>query len=523
MNPIELSLFHQRLDAICDEMGLSLQRAAVSPNIKDRLDYSCAIFDRKGLLCAQAAHIPVHLGSMAYAMSDLVHRFDWSEGDMVWLNDPYLGGTHLPDITVLAPVFYFNELVGFVANRAHHADIGAKTGGSMPVASQLSDEGVVIAPSLLMQAGQLLQSSVDMLLSSLKHAKHGYADILAQTSANLTGLSRLSILIEQHGNADEYQVALDALQQYGARMAKAGIGRIPTGCYAFEDVMDDDGQGNTELVIKLNLSVSETEIIADFSGSAKQVAGNINCPESVVAAAVYYVLRCLMPVNTPACAGSFSCISLHVPKGSMLNPYPGAAVAAGNVETSMRLVDVVMGALARALPEQIPAASQGTMNNIALGSIRGEQANDREWDYYETLGGGAGAGPSGPGMSARQCHMTNTLNTPVESLEMHYPLRVTRYQIDRAVKQECASDEFSGGNGLIREYEFLEDSRVSLLTERRNRPPWGLNGARKGRPGINELDAETLPAKASFVAKKGQKLRVTTPSGGSWRPAKCQD
>lgn len=514
MNVIELALFQQRLNAVCDEMGLVLQRTALSPNIKDRLDYSCAIFDAEGALCAQAAHIPVHLGSMAYAMADLVKRFDWCSGDMVWVNDPYLGGTHLPDITVIAPVFADNILCGFVANRAHHADIGAATAGSMPIASSLVQEGVVIAPARFMAQGKIDEELITPILSRLRNPGHGRADLMAQTSANITGCKRLCRLIQQLATVADYHAALIALNSYGRRMAQSGIGDIPNGVYHFADVMDDDGQGNHKIAVQLRLDISDGQVIADFSGSAPQVAGNINCPVAVVAAAVYYVFRCLMPANTPACAGSFAPINLRVPRGSFLNPKPGAAVAAGNVETSMRLVDVVMGALAQALPAKIPAASQGTMNNVALGSISGAP---KHWDYYETIGGGAGAGPSGPGTSGVQLHMTNTQNTPVESVEIHYPLRITRYQF--AASDELVEDgEYRGGRGLVREYEFLRDTQVTLLTERRTVAPWGLHGASAGMSGENRLDEKLVPAKTSFIARAGQRLSVQTPSGGAWRP-----
>lgn len=512
MNPVELALFQQRLDAVCDEMGLMLQRASLSPNIKDRLDYSCAIFAADGALCAQAAHIPVHLGSMAYAMADVVKRFQWSEGDMVWLNDPYLGGTHLPDITVIAPVLVDNELCGFVANRAHHADIGAESAGSMPIASSLTEEGVVISPTCFMRRGVIEEERVETVFSRLRNPEHSRADLMAQVSANVTGLKRLTALIGQIGMVEAYRHALAAVNDYGQRMACAGIRAIPDGVYHFRDVMDDDGQGSCDIPIVLRLEIAGDAVVADFSGSAAQVAGNINCPVSVVAAAVYYVFRCLMPANTPACAGSFASIQLRVPSGSLLNPAPGAAVAAGNVETSMRLVDVVMGALAQALPEVIPAASQGTMNNVALGSVKGAEV---AWDYYETIGGGAGGGPGGPGACGVQLQMTNTQNTPVESVEMHYPLRITRYQLVAADGQSTAH---AGGRGLIREYAFLEDTQISLLTERRIHPPWGLHGAAPGRVGQNSLDGKRLPAKTSFVAKAGQCLSIQTPCGGSWRP-----
>lgn len=519
MNPVELTLFHQRLDAICDEMGLTLQRAALSPNIKDRLDYSCAIFDESGALCAQAAHIPVHLGSMAYAMADLVQRFDWQDGDMVWVNDPYLGGTHLPDITVIAPIFINNSLCGFVANRAHHADIGADTAGSMPIASSLSQEGVVIAPARFMANGVIQEDVVSPIFERLRSPQQGRADIMAQTSANVAGVKRLAVLVQQLGSSEKYRAALSELNDYGLRMAQSGIATIPDGVYHFRDVMDDDGQGSDNIAIELNLDITNGKVVADFSGSAEQVPGNINCPISVVAAAVFYVFRCLMPANTPACAGSFSSIELVVPAGCLLNPRPGAAVAAGNVETSMRLVDVVMGALAQALPDTMPAASQGTMNNVALGSVSDDCNTAIAWDYYETIGGGAGAGPSGPGASGLQLHMTNTQNTPIESVEMHFPLRISRYQLAPSnARDDQKLVEYPGGRGLIREYEFLCETEVTLLTERRSVAPWGAQGASRGVEGKNQLDGVMLPGKTSLVAKVGQRLRIQTPSGGCWRP-----
>lgn len=511
MNAVELTLFNERLNAICDEMGLVLQRTALSPNIKDRLDFSCAIFDAGGRLSAQAAHIPVHLGSMAHAMADLVVRFSWQPGDMVVVNDPYLGGTHLPDITVIAPVFAGAALCGFVANRAHHADIGAHTPGSMPIATRLEEEGIVIAPTRFMVDGAIDDSVLNAHLNILRNPELSRGDFMAQVSANRVGAVRLAALIAQLGAVSDYVAALAALNEYGRRMAQSGIGGIPNGSYVFADVMEDDGQGNSDLVIAVRLDIADGEVTADFSGTAAQVAGNINCPLAVVAAAVYYVFRCLMPDNTPACAGTFAPLRLHVPPGSMLNPYPGAAVAAGNVETSMRLVDVVLGALAQALPERIPAASQGTMNNVAMGSGVGDTP---VWDYYETLAGGAGAGPKGDGASAIQLHMTNTRNTPIESVEMHYPLRIVRYQLAPGARP---NEGHAGGHGLIREYEFLRDTQVTLLTERRRIAPWGLHGAAAGSRGENRLDGQLLPAKTSFVAKAGQRLSIQTPGGGHWR------
>ncbi|MDX1697436.1 MAG: hydantoinase B/oxoprolinase family protein, partial [Thiohalobacterales bacterium] len=386
MNAIELSLFASRITAVCDEMGAVLRRAAFSTNIKDRLDFSCAVFDPAGRLCAQAAHIPVHLGSMAYAMRGLVGQIDWSPGDMVIVNDPYLGGTHLPDVTLIAPVFCEDQCVGYVANRAHHADIGAQSPGSMPVSRTLEEEGLVIAPTHLLQAGAPVAATWQRILDSTANPVQMQGDLAAQASANRTAVARLQVLAA--ADRGRYLAGLDQINAYGARIAARTLAAIPDGDYRFRDFMDDDGTGNGDIGIEVSLRVRRRQVDIDFSGTAGQVTGNINCPLSVAAAAVFYVFRCLMPADTPACDGIFSALRLHAPEGCLVNATRPAAVAAGNVETSSRIVDAVMGALAQALPEQIPAASQGTMNNIAMGARRVEGS----WDYYETLGGGAGGG-----------------------------------------------------------------------------------------------------------------------------------
>jgi N-methylhydantoinase B len=507
MNPIELSLFSSRMNSVCEEMGAQLQRAAFSPNIRDRLDFSCAIFDPEGELCAQAAHIPVHLGSMAYAMRDIVARIEWRPGDMVALNDPFLGGTHLPDVTVIAPVHCGRRLVGFVANRAHHADIGASSPGSMPISRSLDDEGQVIAPQHIMRANEIDQALLDEITRNTRNPHDAEGDFAAQVSANRRGLARLSALIESLGNG-RYLAALRELNDYAERLARVTLDDIPSGCYAFSDYMDDDGLGNRDILIRVAVTVSAGGVDLDFTGTALQTPGNINCPLPVTAAAVFYVFRCLMPAGTPACAGSFRCIRLSAPKGCLLNAQRPAAVAAGNVETSTRIVDVVLGALANALPDHIPAASQGSMNNLAMG-----ESGAQSWGYYETLAGGMGAGPKRAGLSAIQTHMTNTRNTPIEVLEMRYPLRVRRYCLRRGSGGEGLH---RGGDGLIREYEFLRPIRFTLLTERRRHQPWGLAGGGAGKPGVNRLNDEQLPGKVEREVQPGDRLTMETPGGGGW-------
>jgi N-methylhydantoinase B len=508
MDAIELSVFASRINAACDEMGAVLRRAAFSTNIKDRLDFSCAVFDARGELCAQAAHIPVHLGSMAWAMRDLVAGTDWVDGDMLIVNDPYLGGTHLPDVTLVAPVFVGNELTGFVANRAHHADIGAHSPGSMPVSRSLDEEGLVIPPMLLMHAGETVTATMDRIIAATASPRQMEGDLAAQLSANRTGIKRLVDLASHPGTA-QFAAALVAVNDYGARLARRSLRAIPDGDYHFSDVMDDDGTGTRDIRIEVTIRVSGESIEVDFSETAGQVPGNINCPLPVTAAGVYYVFRCLMPVHTPACAGSFRNINIVAPAGCLLNANRPAAVAAGNVETSSRVVDVVMGALARALPERIPSASQGTMNNLAMGS----RHTGRSWDYYETIGGGMGAGCRFDGLSATQSHMTNTLNTPIEVLEMNFPLRLLQYRLRDG---SGGSGRHRGGDGLVREYEFLEPATVTLLTERRRHRPWGLDGGGAGAAGENRKTGSALPAKTSFEIGAGERLRISTPGGGGW-------
>ncbi|MCW9057178.1 MAG: hydantoinase B/oxoprolinase family protein [Gammaproteobacteria bacterium] len=508
MDAISLSVFFSRIEAVCDEMGAVLKRVAFSPNIKDRLDFSCAVFDPRGELCAQAAHIPVHLGSMAYAMQGIVSAIDWHEGDMVIMNDPYLGGTHLPDVTVIAPLFVDQQLAGFVVNRAHHADIGAESPGSMPISKDLHEEGLVIPPTKMVQQGEMQQTVIKRLMQAMRNPVESMGDFTAQVSANKKGLQRLEELVSKQGVVS-YLNGLTELNEYAQRLAGNALSSIPDGEYFFEDVMDDDGQGNTDLPVKVNLIIKQGQIRADFTGTSKQVVGNINCPLSVAAAAVYYVFRCLMPAHTPACAGSFRSISINAPEGCLVNASRPAAVAAGNVETSTRIVDVVMGALAKAIPNKMAAASHGSMNNIAMGSVGDKQHS--AWDYYETIGGGMGASMNQPGLHGVQTHMTNTLNTPVEALEMRYPIRINQYALRRG---SGGDGRQKGGDGLVREYEFLSPAQVTLLTERRTHAPWGLQGAASALSGENALNDKPISGKVSLHLNAGDRVTIKTPGGG---------
>jgi N-methylhydantoinase B len=504
---VELGLFSSRIAAICEEMGALLGRVAFSPNIRDRLDYSCALFNRRGRLLGQATHIPVHLGSMAYAMVDLVESRSWQAGDMLILNDPYRGGTHLPDITLVAPVFARGELVGFSANRAHHADIGSDAPGSMPVSRTLEEEGILISPELLMRDGEIDGGFLNSILAGLTSPDTSRGDFNAQIAANLLGSERLKELVEA-GAPGEFEQRESSLQSWAESLVSKSLAGIPKGEYQFEEYLDDDGHGQKSIPIRVTVRVQDKGVEVDFSGTAQQVGGNLNCPMPVTAAAVFYVFRCLMPAHTPACSGALKGVRISAPAGCLVNARPPGAVAAGNVETSSRIVDAVCGALAQALPEQFAAASQGTMNNLAMGR-RGEGG----WDYYETLGGGMGAACNGNGRSGRHSHMTNTLNTPVEVLELNYPLRIRQYSI----RQDSGGQgQFKGGDGVVRQYEFLAGAEVSLLTERRIHPPWGLEGGQPGQCGRNELDGQALPGKTRFEAAAGQILTIMTPGGGGY-------
>ncbi|MBX9604692.1 MAG: hydantoinase B/oxoprolinase family protein [Gammaproteobacteria bacterium] len=507
MDAIELALFANRLRAVCREMGATLRRAALSPNIKDRLDYSCALFDARGELCAQAAHIPVHLGSMAYAMREVIGAVSWRAGDLVIVNDPFIGGTHLPDVTLIAPLCVDDRPVAFVANRAHHADIGCARPGSMPLARRLDEEGLVLAPRHLERAGVPDADTQALLAARLRNPRDTLADLAAQASANRAGLARLGELVKRMG-ADAFDAGLERVNAHAEALARGALAELPAGVYRHRDWLDGDGiePGAIPLAVEVTLGGNGARV--DFAGSAPAVAGNLNCSLAVTAAAVYYAFYALMPADTPPCAGSLRPIDIVAPPGCVLNARYPSAVAAGNCETSQRIVDLILGALAPALPARIPAASHGSMNNVAMGGAG--------WDYYETIGGGAGGHARGPGQPAVHTHMTNTLNTPVEVLEMTYPLRVRRYAVRRGTG---GAGRHAGGDGLVREYEFLDGAAVTLLTERRTLAPWGLAGGAPGMPGENRLNGAPVPGKCELEVLRGDRLSIASAGGGGWGDA----
>lgn len=521
MDPITLQLYHHRFAGVAEEMGVTLRRTAYSPNIKERLDFSCALFDTHGNLVAQAAHIPAHLGAMPASVRTILDRFPaWEDGDVVIVNDPFEGGNHLPDITMIAPVFVDGqrqpqEPVFFVASRAHHADVGGMTPGSLPLSTEIFQEGLIIPPLKLYRGGVLNEDVLRLILRNVRTPDERRGDLAAQRAAAAVGIRRLRELAAQHG-LEEVLAYAGHLQRYSERITRAAIARWPDGVYPFEDVIElieDDRL--TLMPIRVTATIAGEEILFDFTGTASAVHGSLNAVIAITQSACYYAIRCLLDEGVPMNAGCFAPVHVKAPPNTLVNAGPPAAVAAGNVETSQRITDVVLGALAQALPDRIPAASQGTMNNLTIGGLR---EDGTPFTYYETIGGGMGGGPGGDGLSGVQVHMTNTLNTPVEALEIAYPFRVRRYSL----RTGSGGDGLHrGGDGIVREYEFLAPVTVTLISERRAVAPWGLAGGRPGAPGHNLLilrngEKTELPSKFTRRFQPGERLRIETPGGGGW-------
>ena len=514
MDPITLEVFNHRLSAIAEEMGVALCRSAFSPNIKERRDFSCAVFDAGGDLIAQAAHLPVHLGSTQLSVRAAIDRHVMRLGDVVVLNDPYAGGTHLPDVTVVAPVYVGKRRVGYVANRAHHADIGGMNPGSMPLATEIHQEGFRLPPVHLKRRGRLDQDVLDLFLANTRVADERRGDLLAQTAALHVGAARLSELMRRVGVARTEQ-AVRALQDYSERLMRATLSALPAGTYRAVDALDDDGMGTTNIRIAVRIRIQRDRARVDFSGTAPQVRGGVNANYAITLAAVYYVFKSLAESPIPANVGFMRPIDVVAPRGSVVNCEFPAAVAGGNVETSQRIVDVLMRAMIQALPRRMPAASCGSMNNVAFGGF--DPRRRRQFSHYETVAGGTGGGPNHPGCAAVQTHMTNTMNTPVEALEADLPVRVLRYHVRRGSGGKGAHP---GGDGVVRELEFLTDAQLTLLTERRTIAPFGVNGGGPGKRGVNEIRrnrrTQRVPGKVTRRVEAGQRVRISTPGGGGW-------
>ncbi|MGH9937318.1 MAG: hydantoinase B/oxoprolinase family protein, partial [Blastocatellia bacterium] len=558
---IKLEIYRSLDTSVAEEMGVSLRRTAFSPNIKERRDYSCAVFDRRGRLIAQGDHMPVHLGSMPMSVRAAIEHCEMRPGDVVILNDPYAGGTHLPDVTVVAPVFATGRQgdgatgrwgdgaterggdgetgrtkyrsprrpiplsprrpvapssplpLFFVANRAHHADIGGATPGSMGSATEIYQEGIRIPPIRIARGGELDRDVFDLLLANVRGREEREGDFAAQLGALSVGGERLIEIVDRYGfkEADEYA---GHLVDYAARLMRRTLSGIPDGVYEAEDFLDSDGESNDPARIAVRIEIRGEQARVDFTGSAPQVSGPVNAVEAITVSAVYYVFRCLIAGDAPASAGIIEPIEVIAPAGSIVNALPPAPVAGGNVETSQRIVDVLLKALSQAVPDLIPAASQGTMNNLTIGGW--DKRRGVEFAYYETIAGGMGARPNADGLSAVHTHMTNSLNTPIEALEYAYPLRVRQYAIRRG---SGGKGMHRGGDGVVREIELLTDARVSLLADRRKFAPYGLNGgeaAKKGRAELVGADGrkKRLPGKFSIRAKRGDRVVIETPGGG---------
>ena len=513
MSYLLLEVFRNKLSSIAEEMGIALQRTAFSPNIKERKDLSCAIFDSKGRLIAQAEHIPVHLGSMASAVRQAISSCEIQEGDMLILNDPYRGGTHLPDITLVAPVFHRGKLMFYVANRAHHSDIGGMSSGSMPLSRTLYQEGLVIPPLKIVERGELKEELLSIILANTRTPEERMGDLSAQITANRIGIDRVTSLIDEVGA--EVNLLCDQLLQYSERLMRSFLSSIPEGTYEFEDFIEDDGLGRENIAIRVRLHIGNGKVEVDFSESDPQVDGPVNAVRSITIASTYYVFRSFLEEDAPTNEGVFKPTEVITKRGTVVDATPPCAVAGGNVETSQRVVDVVLGALSEALPNYIPSASQGTMNNLTIGGIDPESGES--FTYYETIGGGMGAWAGGDGESAVHSHMTNTMNTPIEALEHTFPFLVREYSVRRGSGGEGLR---KGGDGIVRKIEFLTDVEVTLLSERRKIPPYGLFGGKPGKVGRNIVvkggKKTIMEGKFSTILRRGDVLRIETPGGGGY-------
>ncbi|MGI9558053.1 MAG: hydantoinase B/oxoprolinase family protein [Thermodesulfobacteriota bacterium] len=506
----ELEIFNNILAGTAEEMGKCLTRSSFSPNIKERRDHSCAIFNSGGEMIAQAAHIPVHLGSMSFSVAAVLKEMKIADGDIFILNDPFKGGTHLPDITCVLPVFVGKRPEFHIAVRAHHTDVGGKTPGSMPLSTSIDEEGVVIPPTRIAKKGKTDTRLLEKITAPMRNRRERFGDLNAQIAALETGRKRLLQTVEKYGAATVRENS-GRLIDYGEKMMRETIRKIPDGKYGFTDFLDDDGAGTQDIALKVEVEIKGGRAKVDFSGSSPPVRGCLNAPGSVTVSAVLYVFQCLAPDGMPLNAGPLRALKIVTDKDSILNAAYPSAIAGGNVETSQRVVDAVFGALVKAVPHKIQAASSGTMNNVTFGGTEGD------FVFYETVGGGMGGRSGADGVSAVQTHMTNTLNTPIEAIERELPVRINSYSIR---KRSGGRGKFRGGNGIVREYIFLSPATVCVITERRKHRPWGVRGGEDGKSGGNFLTRggkeKRLPAKRSFEARRGDALRIETPGGGGW-------
>jgi N-methylhydantoinase B len=561
-DPVELEVFKNLYHSIAEEMGAALRRTSFSPNIKERRDYSCAVFDSAGQVIAMGDHMPVHLGSMPMSVAAAVEQCELEAGDVVMLNDPFRGGTHLPDITLVMPVYVGKGKSGgrgrpphtttpdfYVASRAHHADVGGTYPGSMGPCREIYQEGFRIPPVKIMRGGKLVADVLALLLNNVRTPEEREGDLGAQIAACQTGAQRLREICDRYGIARAKQAAADLLV-YSEKMMRAFLRTIPPGRYQAEDFLDDDGVEDKPVRIAVTISVSraagkqspavETRLAAspsaskkkqsaqvtvDFTGSDPQVQGAINAVDAITYSACFYVFRCLLREDVPATSGLMRPIRVIAPSGTVVNAKPPAAVAGGNVETSQRIVDVLLKALAQAIPDRIPAAAAGTMNNLTIGgtdSRSNDPRSQQPFAYYETIAGGMGARSTKDGVSGVHTHMTNSLNTPAEALEYAYPIRLWRYSFR---SKSGGAGLHTGGDGIVREIEVLTDAQVTLLADRRSRGPYGLAGGADGAPGRTLIirhdgSEEEIPGKTSVRLRSGERVRVESPGGGGWGRSK---
>jgi len=538
-DPVELEIFRELFHSIAEEMGASLRRSAFSPNIRERRDYSCAVFDGNAQVIAMGDHMPVHLGSMPMSVQAAITRLSLGPGDVAMLNDPFAGGTHLPDITLVAAVFVEQkppkrgrnrkgdkqEPDFYVASRAHHADVGGATAGSMGLSRDIYQEGLRIPPVLLVRAGITQRDVLNMVLANVRTPEEREGDLGAQIASCNTGARRLGELCERYGIAC-VQRAANELQQYAEQMTRALLVTLPAGEYEAEDFLDSDGITDRPVRVAVKIRVdakkrsSEPMVTVDFSGSDPQVEGSVNAVEAITYSACFYVFRCLLAEDVPAAAGIMRPVRVIAPEGTVVNANPPAAVAGGNVEMSQRIVDTLLRALAKAAPDRIPAASSGTMNNLTIGGLfpKDHARAGEPFAYYETIAGGMGARPTQDGISGVHTHMTNSLNTPAEALEYAYPFRVTRYSLR---PNSGGAGKHRGGDGIARQLELLCDADVTLLADRRKRGPYGLHGGADGAPGRNVVirddgSEDSIPEKGSVRLKRGDRVRIESPGGGGW-------
>ena len=518
-SPVEFEVFKNLFLSIAEEMGVTLCRTGFSPNIKERLDYSCAVYDAAGETIAQGDHMPVHLGAMPLSVRAAIDSGPMEPGDIVMLNDPFQGGTHLPDITLVSPVFLGRERkpTFFVANRAHHSDVGGMSPGSMPVAREIYQEGLILPPVKLASRGRINADVRAILLANVRTPDERDGDLAAQIASNRVGEMRLRDTVRRYGRRRTLDYAA-ALQDYTARVLRAAIRQIPNGTYKFDDELDDGGFGSGGIHIRAAVTIAGDRATIDFTGSDPQVAGPVNANYAMTLSACLYAFRCLVVDDVLYNAGVSRPLTVIAPAGSIVNAQKPAAVAGGNVETSQRITDVVLGALGRALPDRLPAASQGTMNNITLGGL--DPRTGRRFAYYETLGGGMGARKGLDGLSGVHTHMSNTRNTPVEAIEHYLPVRIREYAIRQG---SGGAGKWRGGDGLVREYEMLTDATVTVISERRRGRPYGAVGGDAGQSGVNTLirdgEARLVPGKTELQLRAGDRLRIETPGGGGYGKA----